>query len=53
MLLIYIHSAKVLVSDTFNIGYDIKVIPISKIMSDSAFFSPISEVPIPGSVQYR
>ncbi len=30
-----------------------KFIPISDIMSDSAHFSPISDVPISGSVRYR
>ncbi len=34
-----------------NIGQ--KIIPISDIMLDSALFSPISDVPISGSVRYR
>jgi hypothetical protein len=41
---------RILMSD---IGYQTKFIPISDIMSDYVLFSPISDVPISGSVRYR
>ncbi len=36
-----------------DMGYRTKVSSISEIMLDSALFSPISDVPISGSVRYR
>jgi hypothetical protein len=48
-------SATVLIYEFLDVGYQIsdKSFPISDIMSDSALFSPISEVPISSSVRYR
>jgi hypothetical protein len=43
-------NLQILASDS---GYEQKFIPISDIMSVSALFSPISDVPISGSVRYR
>jgi hypothetical protein len=48
-----VFSATVLIYEFLDVGYRIKVYSISDIMSDSALFSPISEVPISSSVRYR
>jgi hypothetical protein len=50
VLLLCFKGLQTLVSD---IGYQTKVYPISDIMSDFAHFSPISDIPISGSVRYR